>query len=205
MPDECNCRIGPPGSFWGCAPSSPTRSLTQRIGVFQFPHHNLAEWRATDIVTRYRVTTQSVWKLNCGVLVGGQTILSAVRLQANAGPLKAGARQTVLRSGLQRYSRHSCGIRSGVTSTRHGAIELRCRAAFVTLQSEIRPEYSKEISPGPARSTPPRWPRWRTRKAGSCGCESYGVPHAGASPPSAEPPRSRHPASVTMFARAVER
>lgn len=159
MPDECNCRIGPPGSFWGCAPSSPTRSLTQRIGVFQFPHHNLAEWRATDIVTRYRVTTQSVWKLNCGVLVGGQTIISAVRLQANAGPLKAGARQTVLRSGLQRYSRHSCGIRSGVTSTRHGAIELRCRAAFVTLQSEIRPEYSKEISPGPARSTPPRWPR----------------------------------------------
>ena len=92
-----------------------------------------------------------------------------------------------------------------MTSTRQGAIELRCRAAFVTLQSEIRPEYSKEISPGPARSTPPRWPRWKTRKAGSCGCESYGVPHAGALPPSAEPPRSRHPASVTMFARAVER
>lgn len=102
LADECNRRIGPPGSFWGCAPSSATRALTQRIGVFQFLHHNLAEWRATDIVARYRVTTQSVWKLNCGVLVGGQTILSAVRLQANAGPLKAGARQTVLRSGLQR-------------------------------------------------------------------------------------------------------
>ena len=41
----------------GCAPSSATRLLTQRIGVFQFPHHNLAEWRATDIVAGYRVMT----------------------------------------------------------------------------------------------------------------------------------------------------
>ena len=113
-------RIGPPGSFWGLWFGN---SLAD--GVFQFPHPNLTEWRATDIVARYRVTTQSLWKLKCGVSVGGHTILSLVRLQAIVGPLKAGARQTVLRSGLQRYSRHSCGIPSGVTSTGHGAIELR--------------------------------------------------------------------------------
>jgi hypothetical protein len=51
------------------------KNLTQqRIGFFQFPHHNLKEWRATDLAARKRVTTQSVWKLNCGVSVGGQTI-----------------------------------------------------------------------------------------------------------------------------------
>jgi hypothetical protein len=78
--DEWNRRIGPPGSFWGCAPSSAPRSLTQRIWVFQFPHHNLAEWQGTEIVARYRVATQSVWNLNCGVSVGGQTILGIKHL-----------------------------------------------------------------------------------------------------------------------------
>jgi hypothetical protein len=48
--------------------------------VFQFPHHSLEEWRATDIAARRRVTTQSVWKLNCGVSVGGQTILGIKHL-----------------------------------------------------------------------------------------------------------------------------
>ena len=79
--DECNRRVGAPGPFWGCTASSVTGSLTQqRIGVFQFPHHKLEEWRATDIAARRRVTTQSVWKLNCGVSVGGQTILGIKHL-----------------------------------------------------------------------------------------------------------------------------
>jgi hypothetical protein len=79
--DECNRRVGAPGPFWGCAAKSATRSLTQqRIGVFQFPHHGLEEWRATDLAARRRVTTQSVWKLNCGVSVGGQTILGIKHL-----------------------------------------------------------------------------------------------------------------------------
>jgi len=44
------------------------------------PHHQLEEWRATDLAARRRVTTQSVWKLNCGVSVGGQTILGIKHL-----------------------------------------------------------------------------------------------------------------------------
>jgi len=79
--DECNRKVGAPGPFWGCTASAATRSLTQqRIGVFQFPHHNLEEWRATDIAARCLVTTQSVWKLNCGVSVGGQTIVGIKHL-----------------------------------------------------------------------------------------------------------------------------
>lgn len=74
--DECNRKIGAPGPFWGCTTAAITPSLTQqRIGIFQFPHHNLEEWRATDRAAQSRVTTQSVWKLNSGVSVGGQTIL----------------------------------------------------------------------------------------------------------------------------------
>ncbi len=78
---DCNRRVGAPGPFWGCTASSATPLLTQqRLGVFQFPHRNLNEWRATDIAARRRVTTQSVWKLNCGVSVGGQTILGIKHL-----------------------------------------------------------------------------------------------------------------------------
>jgi hypothetical protein len=74
--DECNRKVGAPGPYWGCQASAITPSLTQqRLGVFAFPHHNLEEWRATEIAARSRTTTQSVWKLNCGVSVGGQTIL----------------------------------------------------------------------------------------------------------------------------------
>jgi precorrin-8X/cobalt-precorrin-8 methylmutase len=74
--DECNRKIGAPGPFWGCTASAITPSLTQqRIGMFQFPHHKLEEWRTTDLAAARRVTTQSVWKLSCGVSVGGQTIL----------------------------------------------------------------------------------------------------------------------------------
>ena len=50
------------------------------MGVFNYPHHGLAEWRATDIEARKKATTQSVWKLNCGVSVGGQTILGIKHL-----------------------------------------------------------------------------------------------------------------------------
>jgi hypothetical protein len=80
--DECNRRIGAPGPFWGCVAGAETPALTrQRVGIFTFPHHGLREWRLTDDVVRRRVTTQSVWKLNCGVSVGGQTILGIKHLE----------------------------------------------------------------------------------------------------------------------------
>ena len=79
--DECNRKVGAPGPFWGCTAGAITPSLTQqRIGFFQFPHHNLEEWRETDLIARRQVTTQSVWKLNCGISVGGQTILGIKHL-----------------------------------------------------------------------------------------------------------------------------
>jgi hypothetical protein len=79
--DECNRKVGAPGPFWGCTASAATQSLTQqRVGVFTFPHRNLEEWRATDIRAKRRVITQSIWKLNCGVSVGGQTILGIKHL-----------------------------------------------------------------------------------------------------------------------------
>jgi len=43
-------------------------------------HRALEEWGATDVEARRQVTTQSVWKLNCGVTVGGQTILGIKHL-----------------------------------------------------------------------------------------------------------------------------
>lgn len=80
--DACNRKVGAPGPFWGCCASAATASLTQqRVGVFQFPHHGLEEWRATDREAGLQVTTQSVWKLNCGVSVGGQTILGIKHLE----------------------------------------------------------------------------------------------------------------------------
>jgi hypothetical protein len=79
--EECNRRVGAPGPFWGCAAGSATAALTQqRVGVFAFPHHGLQEWRATELAAKRRVPTQSVWKLNCGVSVGGQTILGIKHL-----------------------------------------------------------------------------------------------------------------------------
>jgi hypothetical protein len=80
--EECNRSIGAPGPFWGCVARGETPALTrQRVGLFTFPHHGLREWRLTDDVVRRRVTTQSVWKLNCGVSVGGQTILGIKHLE----------------------------------------------------------------------------------------------------------------------------
>ena len=79
--DDCNRRVGAPGPFWGCVASAVTPALTQRrIGVFQFPHRDLAEWRVTEIAARRRAPVQSVWKLNSGISVGGQTILGIKHL-----------------------------------------------------------------------------------------------------------------------------
>jgi hypothetical protein len=42
----CNRRIGAPGPFWGCGKRAVTPELTQhRVGVFDWPHHGLEEWR----------------------------------------------------------------------------------------------------------------------------------------------------------------
>ena len=79
--EECNRMVGAPGPFWGCTRVAATVALTRhRVGVFSYPHHGLAEWRATDLEAKKRATTQSVWKLNCGVSVGGQTILGIKHL-----------------------------------------------------------------------------------------------------------------------------
>jgi hypothetical protein len=45
-----------------------------------YPHRRLQEWRVTDQQARKRTVTQSVWKLNCGVSVGGQTLLGITHL-----------------------------------------------------------------------------------------------------------------------------
>ena len=70
----CNLTISDgPGPFWGCHDKAAGANLTtKRVGVFTFPHHGLAEWRETERRLR---GVQSVWKLNQGVAVGGQTIL----------------------------------------------------------------------------------------------------------------------------------
>jgi hypothetical protein len=83
--EACNRRIGAPGPFWGCAKRAVSGDLTQhRVGVFDWPHRGLGDWRLTDVQARRRTTTQSVWKLNCGVSVGGQTILGIKHLHALA-------------------------------------------------------------------------------------------------------------------------
>jgi hypothetical protein len=78
--DACNKAVGAPGPFWGCAGKGSLTLPKQRIGQFQFPHRGLEEWRATEVEARKQVTTQSVWKLNCGVSVGGQTIVGIKHL-----------------------------------------------------------------------------------------------------------------------------
>ena len=91
--DACNRRVAPngPGPFWGCTRSSTTPTLTQhRQGVFTFPYAGvLDEWRITDRRAAKIVTTQSVWKINCGVSVGGQTILGIKYLNDLARELDA--------------------------------------------------------------------------------------------------------------------
>ncbi len=71
---QCNLQIsGGPGPFWGCHAGAAGASLSwRRIGVFTFPCAGLVEWREAERRAR---GAQSVWKLNQGVAVGGQTIL----------------------------------------------------------------------------------------------------------------------------------
>lgn len=87
--EACNTRIGAPGPFWGCAGEGNSTLTRQRIGHFTFPHRGLLEWRVTDLEARRQVTTQSVWKLNCGVSVGGQTIVGLLHLDQLARVTKA--------------------------------------------------------------------------------------------------------------------
>ncbi len=53
---------------------------TQRRGVFDFPYAGLNEFRITEMRARARAVPQSVWKLNQGVSVGGQTIMGIKHL-----------------------------------------------------------------------------------------------------------------------------
>jgi precorrin-8X/cobalt-precorrin-8 methylmutase len=79
----CNTAISTgPGPFWGCHAGAAGPALTtQRVGLFAFPHHGLAEYRITEQRVRSQgVLPQSVWKLNQGVSVGGQTILGIKHL-----------------------------------------------------------------------------------------------------------------------------
>jgi hypothetical protein len=79
---------GGPGPFWGCPANKECDTLTtRRIGRFAFPYAGLNEWRLTDAQARKHATPQSVWKLNCGVSVGGQTILGIHRLHQIRGEL----------------------------------------------------------------------------------------------------------------------
>jgi hypothetical protein len=75
----CNTRIngGGPGPFWGCHQNAAGPALTTcRVGVFNFPYAGLEEYRETERRARENgIQPQSVWKLNQGVAVGGQTIL----------------------------------------------------------------------------------------------------------------------------------
>ena len=91
--EACNRAIAPkgPGPFWACTATAATPHLTQqRKGIFAFPYAGrLAEWRIVDERARARTVTQSVWKLNCGVSVGGQTILGIKHLHEMATALGA--------------------------------------------------------------------------------------------------------------------
>lgn len=82
--DECNrsaIGVGAPGPFLGlCCTCSHSLPNTVRHWSVPVPQHGLEEWRTTEIAARRQVTTQSVWKLNCGVSVSGQTILGIKNL-----------------------------------------------------------------------------------------------------------------------------
>lgn len=83
---DCNRRVVPsgPGPFWGCHSTDvvPGTLTQKRVGVFTFPCGNarLDEWRLTDVRARQYAVPQTVWKLNCGVSVGMQTILGIKHL-----------------------------------------------------------------------------------------------------------------------------
>jgi len=79
--------------------------------------------------------------------------VSLWRVDRASSSVSAGARQKALQSGLQKYSRRSCGTLSGLLSMSRDAIELKCKAAFGTPRSVIPLECSKEILPSQAHWT----------------------------------------------------
>ncbi|MFM2153159.1 MAG: hypothetical protein RL199_1594 [Pseudomonadota bacterium] len=88
----CNQRIAPsgPGPFWACTPNAAGPNLTvRRLGLFDYPYAGLEEWRVTEQRARDVTVTQPVWKLNCGVSVGGQTIVGIKHLHEMAEELEA--------------------------------------------------------------------------------------------------------------------
>lgn len=68
---------GTPGPFWGCHANATTDWLkSKRVGSFEFPYRGLKEYRLSERnASQQGFRPQSVWKLNQGVAVGGQTIL----------------------------------------------------------------------------------------------------------------------------------
>lgn len=78
-----------PGPFWGCPEAKQSSHLTMRRKPhFAWPYSGLAEWRLTEERAKEKATAQSVWKLFCGVSVGGQTIVGLHRLQQLRDHLK---------------------------------------------------------------------------------------------------------------------
>ncbi|WNG61375.1 hypothetical protein F0U59_46710 [Archangium gephyra] len=96
--EACNQKVGAPGPgpFWGCHASAQTPLLTsQRLGYFTFPYPaagGLDEFRRTDLRAQEFAVVQSVWKLNCGVSVGGQTLMGIKHLHALTTALAPHAR-----------------------------------------------------------------------------------------------------------------
>jgi len=95
---DCNDQLAPkgPGPFWGChAGDVVLGQLTQRrVGVFTFPYgpEGLDEWRIVERHARRLAVPQSVWKLNCGVSVGMQTIVGIKHLTELRSSLEGMAR-----------------------------------------------------------------------------------------------------------------
>jgi precorrin-8X/cobalt-precorrin-8 methylmutase len=96
---DCNGRVlpaGQPGPFWGCSVRDqvPGRLEQRRVGVFAFPYgpSMLGQWRITDTRAAHRAVTQSVWKLNCGVSVGMQTIVGIKHLAEASRAIGSSAR-----------------------------------------------------------------------------------------------------------------
>lgn len=80
---RCNSLIsGGPGPFWGCHRKFAEPNLTtNRVGVFEFSDIGLEEYRETELRARKQGSRAlSVWKINQGVAVGGQTIMGIKRL-----------------------------------------------------------------------------------------------------------------------------
>jgi precorrin-8X/cobalt-precorrin-8 methylmutase len=107
--DACNRATAPagPGPFWGCHGRDQTAVLTsRRVGLFTFSTPNapgtypLGEWRVTDNLARQHANPQSVWKLNCGVSVGMQTITGIKHLHELRTEMDGAARVWPFETGF---------------------------------------------------------------------------------------------------------